>query len=102
MKIILDIDRIDKKDFDAFKSLSDKRKELLKLLEKFEKDELLDFEFSFRAYEVGLYIYLTNESFERNKEFVKKALELMLETNKRDTEESIKRLGIEYYEGVEE
>jgi hypothetical protein len=103
MKITLDIDCYDEEDFEVFKSCLKEREEILKLMNKFKKGKLTEFELV-----SGMHlrnkptIYLTNEILEENKDFVKKALELMLETNKRDTESLIERLGIEYYEGVEE
>lgn len=103
MKITLDIDCYDESDFEEFKNCLEERKEILKLIKQFEKGKLNEFELSCTTlcYKY-LPIYLTDERLEKNKDFVKKALELMLETNDRDTKNLIERLGIEYYEGVEE
>lgn len=95
MKVIFNFDKFDAEDFEAFQSCFKKRKEILKVIKKFEENKLV--EFTMYSHECGD-IYLVDEELEKNKEFVKKSLELMLETNKRDIEDLIERLGIEDYE----
>lgn len=104
MKIILDIDCYDDEYFELFKACLEERKEILKSIKQLEEGKLNEFELScyMRGVKHDVTVYLSKERFEKNKDFVKKALELMLETNERDTKNIIERLGIEYYEGVEE
>lgn len=99
MKITLDSDYFNGEEFKQFISCLKERNYILKLMKELESGELEEFELCYRMhYNINLTLYLFGENLEKNKDYVKRTLELMLETNDRDTKNLMERLGIEHYE----
>lgn len=98
MKITLDADYYDSEEFKNFLQCLKERKEVLKMIDEFESGDMEELELQKRGWDCNVYLYLGGKNFEQNKDYVKRTLDLMLETLDKDIKDLIERLGIEHYE----
>lgn len=97
MKITLDADYYEEEEFKNFLQLLKERKKILKMIDEFESGDMEELELQKRGWDCNVYLYLGGQNFEQNKDYVKRTLELMLETLDNDIKDLIERLGIEHY-----
>jgi hypothetical protein len=97
MKVTLDIDCFDNEEFKNLLECIEERRRILSMINIFKAGNMRELEMSM-CWGKKTYLYLHEDEILANKEWVKRTLELLLETNERDTKDLIERLGVVSYE----